>query len=221
MPKIGVISDVHGDPLALELAWSHLLVQGADAVVCAGDVVGYGPFPDRAVALLQQWQIPTVMGNHDRWALLRPPGETDPCGGATPSEASLEYLRTLPFDRRFERGSRSIAMVHGSPNDDMEFVTRERFPPRALRGLLDMVAADVLIVGHTHVPMWFRCDRGLVLNPGSLISVRPMKSTSRTFAMLELDDLSVTFHDVESGEPVSVAPWPDTPDTPDPQGRLF
>ena len=38
--KLGVISDIHGDPLALELAWSHLQILGADRIVCAGDVVG-------------------------------------------------------------------------------------------------------------------------------------------------------------------------------------
>ncbi len=221
MAKIGVISDVHGDPIALELAWAHLITQGADAVVCAGDVAGYGPFPDRAVALLQQWQIPTVRGNHDRWAVERAAGELDPCGGATPAAESLAWLKELPFDRRFERDGRSIALVHASPNDDMEFVTKDKFPPSSLRSLLAMVAADVLIVGHTHEPMWFRCEQGLVLNPGSLIGIRPMRTTSRTFAMLDLADLSVTFHDVESGRPVPIEPWPDEPTAPDPQGRLF
>jgi hypothetical protein len=54
--------------------------------------------------------------------------------------------------------------------------------------------------------MWHACDAGLVVNPGSVISA-PVVKTSRTFALLDLDALAVTFHDVESGEPVEVSPW--------------
>src|SRR3954447_17070940 len=96
--KLGLISDIHGDPLALELAWSHLMVLGADRIVCAGDLVGYGPFPDRVVAFLAEHRIDAVRGNHDRWALQRRPGEADPFGGGTPSEATLDGLGTLPTD---------------------------------------------------------------------------------------------------------------------------
>ena len=61
---------------------------------------------------------------------------------------------------------------------------------------------------HTHKPMWFRCGSGLVINPGSVVSA-PVVSTSRTFALLDWDVDAVTFHDVESGEAVEVARWPD------------
>jgi putative phosphoesterase len=68
------------------------------------------------------------------------------------------------------------------------------------------MGADVLVVGHTHEPMRYRCDRGLVVNPGSTVSM-PVVTTSRTFALVDLAALSATFHDVESGEPVDVPPW--------------
>lgn len=213
MSKLGLISDVHADPLALELAWAHLTVLGAEAIVCAGDVVGYGSSPDRAVAFLRAREIPSVRGNHDRWALERGPGAADEFGGAVPSAETLDYLAGLPFDRSFEVGGRVGVVVHGSPRDDMEYVTRREFPPSSLRGWLADLRADLLVVGHTHAPMWFRCDRGLVVNPGSIISA-PVVRTSRTFALVDLDDLSVTFHDVESGRVVPREPWPDA--EPDP-----
>ena len=128
--KLGLISDVHGDPVALELAWAHLTVLGADAIVCAGDLVGYGPFPDRVVAFLQDHEIPAVRGNHDRWAIERGPGNRDEFGGGTPSAATLDYLRTLPFDRLIADGPRVGVIVHGSPRSDMEFVTRRHPPAR-------------------------------------------------------------------------------------------
>jgi predicted phosphodiesterase len=68
--------------------------------------------------------------------------------------------------------------------------------------------ADLLVVGHTHEPMWFRCEWGLVVNPGSVVSM-PVVKTSRTFALVDTTSLSVTFHDVESGEVIPLEPWPD------------
>ena len=40
--KLGLISDIHGDPVALELAWSHLMLMGADRIIWASDY----PHPD-------------------------------------------------------------------------------------------------------------------------------------------------------------------------------
>jgi hypothetical protein len=53
--------------------------------------------------------------------------------------------------------------------------------------------------------MWYRCREGLVVNPGSVVSL-PHIDSSRTFAMVH-DDLEVTFYDVESGDPVEVEAW--------------
>jgi putative phosphoesterase len=203
--KLGIISDVHGDPVGLELAWSHLTVMGADRIVCAGDLAGYGPFPDRVVAFMQEHEVPSVRGNHDRWAIERGLGVSDEFGGGTPSAETLEYLRALPGELRLELTT-SIAIFHGSPRSDMDFVTSQTHPSKILRKYLIDLGCRLLIVGHTHRPMWFRCPGGLVVNPGSVVSI-PRIDSSRTFAMVDLEMLEVTFHDVESGEAIEVAGW--------------
>jgi putative phosphoesterase len=211
--KLGLISDVHGDIVALELAWAHLTVLGADRIVCAGDVAGYGPFPDRVAAFLSGHGIATVRGNHDRWALERGPGVPDPFGGGTPSDDTLEFLAGLPTDLAVSAGEgagvRIAVVVHGSPRDDMEFITRKNHPPRVLRDWLTALGCDVLVTGHTHEPMCYRAPSGrLVVNPGSVISA-PVVQTSRTFALLDLAAPDVTFHDVETGAAVEVRAWDD------------
>ena len=206
--KLGLISDVHGDPTALELAWAHLTVLGADTIVCAGDVVGYGPLPDRAAAFLIEHGLASVRGNHDRWALERGPGVRDEFRGGTPSVETLDYLATLPFDLPVGGGGKVGVVVHGSIRDDMEFVTRKDHPPPVLRGWLRDLGADFLVVGHTHRPFWYRSDDGIVVNPGSVISA-PRVETSRTFALLDLESLVVSFHDVETGAEVVLPPWTD------------
>ncbi len=204
--KLGLISDIHSDPLSLELAWSHLMILGADRIVCAGDLVGYGYHPDRAVAFLKDHKVDAVRGNHDRWALERGPGVADDFGGATPSAETLEHLASLPARLRFEGAGRSVMVVHGSPSSDMQYIVRSTHGPAVLDALLEEVSADVLVGGHTHAPMWYRGEKGLVVNPGAVISI-PVVRTSRTFALVDLEALSVSFHDVESGRVLDVPHW--------------
>jgi putative phosphoesterase len=205
--KLGLISDIHGDPAALELAWAHLTAMRVDQVVSAGDLVGYGPFPDRVVGFLQDRRIPSVRGNHDRWALGRGPGVADEFGGGAPSQETLAFLKTLPHDLLIEAGTRIGVVVHGSPSSDMEFVTRRTHPPAVLRGLLRKLDCNLLVVGHTHQPMWYRSPGGgLVVNPGSVVSL-PVVDSSRTFAVVNMATLDVTFHHVEGGETIPLDPW--------------
>ncbi len=205
--KLGLISDIHGDPIALELAWAHLVALGVDRIICAGDLVGYGPFPDRVVAFLKDRQIPSVRGNHDRWAMSRGPGIADEFGGGTPGHETLEYLASLPADLVIEAGTRIGVIVHGSPSSDMEFVNRSTHPPAVLRSYLRALGCDFLVVGHTHQPMWYRSpEGGLVINPGSVVSM-PVIDSSRSFAVVDLAALVVSFHVVETGEPIPLDPW--------------
>jgi putative phosphoesterase len=212
--KLGLISDIHGDSVALELAWAHLTVMGVDRIVCAGDLVGYGPHPDKVIGFVLEHKIDSVRGNHDRWAVERASGISgvpSTFGGGLPSAESVETLKLLPPDRLIEDGPRIAVIAHGSPGDDMDFVTRKTHPPDRLDGYLKEMGANLLVVGHTHKPMLYRSKHGLVINPGSIISA-PVVSTSRTFALLDWEANAVTFHDVESGESVKVKEWTETSD---------
>jgi putative phosphoesterase len=205
--RLGLISDIHGDVDSLERAWSHLTAMGVDQIVSAGDLVGYGPFPDRVVAFLNDHQIPSVRGNHDRWALSRGLNVPDEFGGGTPSSQTLDYLASLPTELIIEGATRIGVIVHGSPNSDMEFVNRRTHPPAVLARYLRDLRCDLLVVGHTHQPMWYESPGGrLVVNPGSVISL-PVIDSSRTFAVVDLARMAVTFHGVESGGPVSLDLW--------------
>lgn len=205
--KLGVVSDIHGDLASLEKAYSHLIAMGVDQIVAAGDLVGYGPSPDEVASFLMEHQIPSVRGNHDRWALARGPGKPDEYGGGTPSEETLAYLATLSPTMLVEGAARVGVVAHGSPSSDMEFVSRRTHPPAVLRRYLRELSCDLLVVGHTHQPMWYQSPSGrLVVNSGSIISV-PVVDSSRTFAVVDLASLTVSFHGVSTGGRIEVGPW--------------
>jgi len=60
MATLLVISDIHGNWPALQA-----IREEADAVVCLGDIVSYGPFPRECVAWVREHATHVVRGNHD------------------------------------------------------------------------------------------------------------------------------------------------------------
>ena len=98
-------------------------------------------------------------------------------------------------------------VVHGSPRSDMEFVTRTGIRPTSFGRILETLDRPTCSSPATPTG---RCGiaapSGLVVNPGSVVSA-PVVETSRTFAVVDLDELSVTFHDVETGTTIPLDPW--------------
>lgn len=159
--RIAVVADIHGNLPALEAVLSAVRGAAVDAVVCLGDLVGYGASPAECVALVQTEIARVVAGNHD-WDVARgrPAYGTVPVArramrwtAAQLDSAALRYLARLP--NRLELGPGAIA-VHGCYLNDTHvngYVTSTM-----LDANLGAVAAraprgTVALCGHTHVPM--------------------------------------------------------------------
>jgi predicted phosphodiesterase len=67
MTKVGLLSDIHGNRAALEAVLETLDAEACQALICLGDIVGYGPSPAECVQLIRQRGIPCVLGNHDQY----------------------------------------------------------------------------------------------------------------------------------------------------------
>src|SRR5712691_13000756 len=62
--RIGILSDVHANLVALETVLAA--IGAVDAIWVCGDTVGYGPDPSDVLALLIERKATIVAGNHDR-----------------------------------------------------------------------------------------------------------------------------------------------------------
>src|SRR4051812_15080637 len=200
--RLGLIADVHADPRALEGALRGLDRYGVDQILCAGDLVGYGDQPDAVVALLRDRAIPCVRGNHDRWALERRqvigPRGWKP---AVLGDDTWEFLLALPASDRRTWAGRVLAIHHGSPASDMEFVSPYKPLPDSIERFWDEDDARVLILGHTHIPMIDRGPRGTIINPGSVLGV-PGVQTSYSFAIVDSDALAVRIVEIGTGREI-------------------
>lgn len=200
--RLGVISDVHGDFAALREALTQLERLGVTDVVCAGDLLDWGPSPGRCIELLQERRIPCVRGNHD--FLDAGAGIFEPA--ILLSGKALAFIDALPWSwKRMIDGVR-VMVTHASPGD----VMRGIFPDRVdLGAILETAATDVLVVGHTHKPMHLSSPRGSIVNPGSLLRQPPSTETipaSGTFGVLELPSRRFSVHRASDGTEVGLEP---------------
>src|SRR5258708_37191481 len=67
--RVALISDIHGNDVALEAVLADVKVSGADQTICLGDVATLGPDPSTTIQRLSAEGCPVVMGNHDDFLL--------------------------------------------------------------------------------------------------------------------------------------------------------
>jgi 3',5'-cyclic AMP phosphodiesterase CpdA len=115
MSRLAILSDVHADVYALRDALLRIERLGCDAVVCAGDLVDYGPFPEETLALLMECNIPTIRGNHDRCAMLESRADRT----WSPSKRAITFLRRLPIAWSARIDGVRVAVHHARPGSDL------------------------------------------------------------------------------------------------------
>lgn len=174
--RLGLISDIHGNLLALDAVLEELERDGIDQIVCLGDVA-VGPQPAEALARVRELGCPVVMGNWDAAFIRGMPEPKDQVGEMLVEIGNWWAAFLSPDDRRFMEsfqptvdlvlGSTPALAFHGSPKsyDDWIFSTT---PDEELRPLLIDTEATVLLGGHTHLQMMRRYEDSLIVNPGSV-----------------------------------------------------
>jgi putative phosphoesterase len=195
---LGVISDVHGDVASLRDALAQLARLDVSEVVCAGDLLDWGPSPNRVIELLLEQRITCVRGNHD---FVDAGGELYDVPSFLNQKAVAFVNSLLRSWRRTISGVR-VAMWHASPGDMMQGIYGDRADAGAI---LRVAAADVLIVAHTHVPMELRAPNGSIVNPGSVLRDPPRTEpipSSGTFGVLELPSRRFSVHRSADGAKV-------------------
>jgi predicted phosphodiesterase len=115
--RIGIIGDVHGEDKALEVVLTFLQAQpGLDAFLCTGDLPGKQGVGDtnRCCELLQEYNVLTIRGNHDRW-FTENEGVREMLGMVNDpvSLANRAYIATLPRTRTFDTPFGSLLLCHG------------------------------------------------------------------------------------------------------------
>lgn len=208
--RLALLSDIHGNPLALDAVLADIQRQGeVDRYWVLGDfaALGYDPVtPLERVTALPQAQF--TRGNTDRYVVsgdLPVPLEQaleDPARLARVIELArnfawtrgyvsaagwLDWLTNLPLDVRvtLPDGTRVLG-VHASPGKDDGPGLQPEHSDGDLEQRLAGCEADVVIVGHTHVPLDRQIGSIRAINLGS-VSNPVTPGLQATYGLLEAD----------------------------------
>ena len=153
--RLGIISDVHANELALAASLTALGHLKVDRLVILGDVVGYGPDPEpvtqRVTELVSQGAI-CLMGNHDAAAVGQKSSMNDAAAAAIAwtmprlSEASRQFLAGLPMTATLD----DMLFVHADASNPAAWIYVT--DAAAAMHSLTAVKAQVTFCGHVHRP---------------------------------------------------------------------
>ncbi len=211
--KVGIISDVHGDYDGLEQALSVLDRHKVDAIVCAGDLIDRGGRDEDVIRRVRDLNIPTVRGNHDHRgkqtnARMRSNDEyrerllNSGMGITELDDDTLAYLSELPKTLRFRWAGVDVLIAHGSPTHMDTYIFANALPQALRRVVEDAAPADIVVLGHTHVPMQLQVGDTRIINPGSVYHNYESFSVRKTCGLLMLPSKRFTLLNVETGAPL-------------------
>jgi len=174
MTRIIIFGDLHAN-------WEALLaLQQAelrpDAILCLGDVVGYGPDPKRCLDAVRNSAARFIQGGHDRavggGASYGHPGLLQATWAYTRSMLSVadhEFLSALPASQTFEQAGARFLMTRLPPdNADTESQMLITLSQARLRDMFADVDADVILLGGPHIPAMRQIGQKVIVCPGSL-----------------------------------------------------
>jgi predicted phosphodiesterase len=180
--RIAIISDMHGNCVALDAVLADLRGTSVSQIICLGDAIQGGPQPAQVVQRLRELGCPVVMGNADAWLLT---GE-DSGREQIPPERRIKMnvirewslAQLSPDDRAFSAAfqptvtaalgdERSLLAFHGSPVS-FDDVILPSTPEEEFQRLLGSFSAHILTGGHTHMQQIRRIDQNFFFNPGSV-----------------------------------------------------
>ncbi|MEB2285197.1 MAG: protein phosphatase [Polyangiaceae bacterium UTPRO1] len=176
--RIVLISDLHGNEVALRAVLADVDRSGCDEIVCLGDVATLGPAPNAVIQLLRERTTRRILGNHDDFMLNRDlihsytevpiVVESVEWCRARLGDDEIAFLRTFQPNLEIALGGGStLVLFHGTLRSHMEDLLATT-PPEEVDAMLLGRRGTVMAGGHTHLQMT-RQHRGiLIVNPGSV-----------------------------------------------------
>lgn len=200
--KIGILSDVHNNVVALDAVLEKLYEERCKKIVCAGDIIGIGPYPEETVQKIMAIpNLVAVRGNHEKYLLEGMPTEYPNDEGmgyeemehhkwehSRLSKSSITFLHGLPYRVNFSIYNKNITVVHYCINSNNEFVNYTPNPTeRNLVNMFPELEHDIVIYGHDHNRTICCSQDRWFINSGSLGCPANERNVARA-AILEITE---------------------------------
>lgn len=193
--RIAVISDIHGNFLALQAVVDDINSRGVDAVINLGDHLSGPLWPVETADFLMQQDWVQIRGNHERRLLEQNPVEHNASDHYTYerlTQAHMNWLKNLPVSYKLDD---AMLAIHGAPGDDMgyllETIANGRTHLSTQKEILEKlngVNSRVILCGHTHYARVVTAGEQVIINPGSV-------------GLQAYEDSEPETHRIEAGSP--------------------
>ena len=213
--KIGIISDVHSNITALELAFEKFEQMNVNKVICIGDVIGIGPYPEKCIQFLMENKdkiISFVKGNHENYLIKGIPRKHHNEKDAKPmtdedisthvwnhsklNQEQKEFIKLLKEEDLLEIEGRKIIIEHYPKDENSKFKKFIKNPSdMEIKELFEDKEADVYLFGHTHTKCNYTVNNKYYINPGSLGC--PIKSTGANAGILNISKENIEYTQLE------------------------
>ncbi|MGI8408171.1 MAG: metallophosphoesterase family protein [Actinomycetota bacterium] len=192
--RIAILSDIHGNLMALDAVMTDLESQAPDQVWCGGDLGWAGPWASECIARVREAGWPTVKGNTDVWITGDPQTIEDPedreklqaiAHGHNISDDDARWLVDLPLGYS---PSGPILLVHGTPHSPFS-APLPGAPGSDFKDYEDQ--ANLVVYGHVHHAFVRRLTSGtLVANAGSV--GLPADGTTASYLLIDTTGADIT-----------------------------
>ena len=182
--RVALLSDVHGNAVALEAVRREIRREKPDAVMICGDLVLNGPDPAAAIdgvreleaegAIVIQGNTDVAVADFDYMAAF--PWLTDGVPDTFRAAAEwahdeigderLAWLRRLPSERRLRLEETMFLACHASPGSQTQGLD-QALDPSVILERVSRTDARVICCGHTHMPEVRDLGWKMIVNDGS------------------------------------------------------
>ncbi|MCY6484215.1 metallophosphoesterase family protein [Clostridium aestuarii] len=201
--KIAVISDIHGNIFALEEVLKDINKRHINTIVCLGDLVGYGPFPNEVIDLIKKENILLIIGNYDSAVVsgdIKYVRDNElnknfvlPWSCSEVSDKNKKFLKRLPQDITIVDKGKIIKFVHGSTRAVNEYLMENSTEAKEV---IDEFTGDVLVCAHTHLPYSKKYDNKLLVNDGS-VGKPKIGNPNATYCILKVEEEGIDVELIE------------------------
>lgn len=176
MSRYAIVSDIHGNILALQAVVDDMQKRKVSKVINLGDNVSGPLWPQETICYLMSHHWINIRGNHDRQLSMidhKYHGLSDSYGYDQLSDIQRSWLMRLPTKVMVDD---DIIAFHGIPNDDNEYllekIVKERLQIACKEDICKRIGdnkANLILCGHSHIYRCIQVNNGsLIINPGSV-----------------------------------------------------
>lgn len=192
--KVALISDIHGNAVALKKVLVEIKDEGIKQVFIMGDFLGYYYDHDKVFKMLGKTKWQGVQGNHDRMLEVFFAGNENlmkkyrtayghslDSALEVLSDKQMKMLLNLPATQELKVNGQKVLLCHGSPWNQSEYLYPDTNPETFER--IFELGFNYVLLGHSHYPFVKKKDGQVIINAGSIGQPRDESAFSSWFVV--------------------------------------